>query len=81
MENSFDERRIARLEQQVDFLFRHLGIDPAAAADQQGLPPTFYDAVRAGNKAGAMKIYRAVTGASLADAKRAVDETARRGGR
>jgi hypothetical protein len=76
MNTPFDEQRIARLEQQVDFLFRHLGLDPAVAIGPQALPPSFYDAARAGNKSQAVNIYRAVTGASIIDAKHAVDEAA-----
>ena len=81
MDTPFDERRMIRLEQRVDFLFRHLGLDPATFPDGDQLPQAYYDALNAGNKVGAINIYRKVTGASLADSKRAVDAAARQGGR
>lgn len=76
METMFDEQRVARLEQQVEFLFRHLGLDPAAATDPRELPRSFYDAVNEGGGA-AVNIYRAATGASMEDAFRAVKEVKR----
>jgi ribosomal protein L7/L12 len=50
-----------------------------APADERGdasLGPV-YDAVRAGRPVEAIKLYRTATGASLKDAKRAVDSMAR----
>ena len=56
--DSVDEDRIARLERQVDFLFRRLGVDPSAAfaGDGDGLPTSFYDALQRGKKIQAIKI-------------------------
>lgn len=75
MDNRFYEHRIFQLEQQVAFLFRHLGIDPAPTGGQ--LPPSLYAAISSGHKLDAIKIYREVTGASLAQAKIAVEEIQR----
>ena len=81
-----ESSRLLRLEQKVDFLFRHLGIDPsevllddgfgpsfAGPSLQSDLPSAFYDALRTGHKIEAIKIYREVTGAGLKEAKSAVD--------
>jgi ribosomal protein L7/L12 len=73
------EDRIVRLERMVDYLFQRLQIDPDAAfatefmAGGDGLPASFYEALARGKSIEAIKIYREVTGASLRDAKNAVD--------
>ncbi|MEV5890090.1 hypothetical protein [Nonomuraea fuscirosea] len=75
------EERLARLEQQVAYLQRHLGIDPAfidSAAGGPELPPQFYRELRDGKLIRAIKIYRESTGASLVVAKNAVESMARR---
>jgi hypothetical protein len=90
-----ETERLERLERRVDFLIRHLGIDPASiesgvAAGPYGpvpaglggmagdaLPEPMYDAIRAGKLINAIKIYREATGASLAEAKSAVESIAR----
>jgi ribosomal protein L7/L12 len=93
--DSLDEDRIARLERQVDYLFRRLGVDPAAAfagggaaigagpagfaGDRYGLPMSFYEALRRGKKIQAIKIYREATGVGLKQAKDAVEAMARGG--
>jgi ribosomal protein L7/L12 len=88
--DSVDEDRIARLERQVDFLFRRLGVDPSAAfagdggpgafaGGGDGLPMSFYDALRRGKKIQAIKIYREATGVGLKQAKDAVDAMVRGG--
>jgi Ribosomal protein L7/L12 C-terminal domain len=80
--DSSDDDRIVRLERQVDFLFRHLGIDPDLALDQDdALPPAMYDLIARGKKIEAIKIYREATGVGLKEAKDAVDAIARRSGR
>ena len=84
-----ESSRLLRLEQKVDFLFRHLGLDPSQAllddgfapafgdafspSPQSDLPSAFYDALRTGHKITAIKIYREFTGAGLKEAKSAVD--------
>jgi ribosomal protein L7/L12 len=77
------EDRMIRLERQVDYLYRRLQIDPgeAFAADfgelaGEGLPPSFHMALTQGKKIEAIKIYREATGASLKEAKNAVDSMA-----
>jgi ribosomal protein L7/L12 len=72
--------RLARLERQVAFLYRHFGLDPALAdvfPAADGLPPEFIDALRRHDLITAIKLYRQVTGAGLADAKETVERIAR----
>ena len=57
--------RIADLERKVGYLIRYLGLGPVG------------DALSRGKPIDAIKVYRTLTGASLADAKRAVDSMAR----
>jgi ribosomal protein L7/L12 len=72
--DSMDSDRIVRLERQVDFLFRRLGIDPQAAlTDDNPLPESFYDALAKNKEILAIKIYREVTGVGLKQAKDAVE--------
>ncbi|MEO3799125.1 hypothetical protein [Nonomuraea sp. B1E8] len=74
------EERVARLETQIAYLQRHLGIDPALidSVDQgPQLPPDFYVALRKGKTIQAIKIYREATGASLLNAKNAVEQMER----
>ena len=75
--DSSDTDRIVRLERQVDFLFRRLGIDPELAlADDGELPSALYDAIARGKLIQAIKIYRETTGVGLKEAKDAVDAMA-----
>jgi hypothetical protein len=74
-----DSSRLARLERQVAFLYRHFGFDPQLvdtfpAAGE--MPPEFTEALRQRNLIAAIKIYRQVTGAGLAEAKDAVERIA-----
>jgi Ribosomal protein L7/L12 C-terminal domain len=57
---------------------RPAGFDVAPADERDGaaLGPV-YDAIRAGKKINAIKLYRKLTGVSLAEAKNAVDSIAR----
>jgi hypothetical protein len=88
-----ESSRLLRLEQKIDFLFRHLGIDPSQvsleddfapsfgdafdSSSQPGLPSAFYDALRTGHKIQAVKIYHEVTGVGLKEAKSAVERMGR----
>ncbi|GAA4245632.1 hypothetical protein [Dactylosporangium darangshiense] len=75
-----DATRLARLERQVAFLYRHFGLDPALAdafPGAAGMPPEFTEALRAQNLIAAIKIYRQVTGAGLAEARDEVERIAR----
>jgi hypothetical protein len=72
--DSSDTDRIVRLERQVDFLFRRLGIDPQTALSDDGTPPAaFCDALAQNKEIQAVKIYRDVTGAGLKQATGAVE--------
>ena len=51
-------------------------VAPADERADAGLGPV-YDAIRAGKKINAIQLYRTLTGASLAEAKNAVDSIAR----
>lgn len=67
--------RVTELEDRLQFIYRHLKIDyarPQANADP-ALAPEVQEALRSGNKIGAIKIYRELTNCSLADAKDAID--------
>ncbi|GAA3528629.1 hypothetical protein GCM10022419_004340 [Nonomuraea rosea] len=74
------EERLARLEKQVAYLQRHLGVDPVlvdAVTDGELLPPEFYAALRDGKTVKAIAIYRKVTGATLLVAKTVVEDIQR----
>ncbi|WP_433058434.1 ribosomal protein L7/L12 [Dactylosporangium sp. CS-033363] len=72
-----ESMRLARLERQVAFLYRHFGLDPNLAESfpgrPAGMPPEFAEALRQNNLIAAIKIYRQVTGAGLKEAKDAVE--------
>ena len=75
-----ESTRLARLERQVAFLYRHFGLDPQLADAFPGagdMPPEFTEALRQHNLIAAIKIYRQVTGTGLAEAKDAVERIAR----
>ena len=66
--------KVFHLEQQLQFLYRHLGIeyqDPDNLDDVGA-------AISRGNMIEAIKLYRDKTGASLGDAKVAVEDLARK---
>src|ERR1700740_2141326 len=65
-----DKGHLVRLEQKIDLLLRHSGIQYVPGADR---PPGVAEALRAGNKKQAVKRYREATGVGLAEAKAAVD--------
>ena len=78
--SSFEEQEIAllrqrvvRLEAQMEFLFKHLGVsmnaDGSVAVD-----PRIIEALKKNNIIEAIKIYREKTGVGLAEAKSAVEE-------
>ena len=78
-----DAERIDRLERQVQYLLRYVGVDAdIAAADNAAfgagpLPasasPEVVALVRAGKPIQAIKLYRQMTGAGLKEAKDAID--------
>ncbi len=70
--------RLARLEGEVETLYRHLNIpygDEAAKADERVLEP-----LRRGNMIEAIKVYREIYNVGLAEAKQAVEAMRARGG-
>ena len=76
--------RIAHLEGQVAFLYKHLGIALSSDA-APGDDPRIVDALKKGNTLEAIKVYRelyssATVTVSLDEAKRAVEEIRRRQG-
>lgn len=62
--------RLVRLETKVDLLMKHAGItyDPHA-----NVPPGVLDALRAGQKIEAIRLYRQATGVDLKTAKEFVE--------
>lgn len=76
------EMRLAALEEKVDRLLAHFGLDDAAAVltPDDRLPMAQAQVatlVQAGKKIQAIKLYRQLTGANLKTAKDAVDEMER----
>jgi len=65
--------RVKELESQVAFLYKHLGVtyipEPGPEAD-----PRIIEHVKKGNMIEAIKIYRELTDAGLAEAKSAVEQ-------
>lgn len=64
--------RISRLEAQMDFLYRHLGVTFV----EQNNPdddPRILDALRKNNIIEAIKVYREINDIGLAEAKAAVE--------
>lgn len=63
--------RVAELEDRLDFLYKRLGIeynDHPGTAD-----PRIIESLKRGNKIEAIKVYRELTNAGLAEAKRVID--------
>ena len=70
------ERRVMRLEQQIDLL---LGREGLGSARSMGVDdPAIEQMLRGGNKIEAIKIYREKTGVGLKEAKDAVEAIERR---
>ncbi|SNY53792.1 ribosomal protein L7/L12 [Paractinoplanes atraurantiacus] len=67
--------REAAIERKLDLVMRHLGIEDPAADSPDVLGPLMQ-----GQKIQAIKVYREQTGASLAEAKAAVEQIARNKG-
>lgn len=72
-------QKIYKLEAKLEFLYRHLGVTFVEETDTSD-DPRIIDALRKNNVLEAIKYYREVTGAGLAEAKAAVEDIrARRG--
>jgi ribosomal protein L7/L12 len=77
------EKRIALIEVRLEQLFEHLNLTPRGGAgagghhEGEGLDPNddpeIQDLLAKGNEAQATKRYQELTGASLAEAKRAIE--------
>jgi ribosomal protein L7/L12 len=65
--------RLDHIEKQLEMLFPE-GYVSFADSDATGLPATVVELARAGNLIGAIKEYRRITGAGLAEAKKAVED-------
>lgn len=76
------ERRLARVERKLDRILDHLGLEfDNRQALEAEVKPEILRAIDDGNKIDAIKRYRQSTGASLAEAKRLIDEIAAQRGR
>lgn len=71
--SSTDHRRLVRLERKLDLILEHLGLELPEPDELQEVR----DLAIAGSKIAAIKRYRELTGASLYDAKTAIDGMAR----
>ena len=60
---------VTRMERKLDALVKHSGIDLATAAAREAA-----ELMKAGRKIEAIKLYRDLTGAGLAEAKAAVEK-------
>ncbi|WP_043264527.1 ribosomal protein L7/L12 [Streptomyces sp. CT34] len=67
------ERRLARLEEKVDRLLKHAGVE----APQGPRMAQLDELLAQGKQIQAIKLYREITGAGLAEAKEAVDRRMR----
>jgi hypothetical protein len=65
-----DKAHLNRLERKLDMPLEHAGIQ----VPQSSLPPASAEALRAGNKIKAIKLYRDTTGEGLKEAKDAVEK-------
>jgi ribosomal protein L7/L12 len=74
--------QVAHLTEQINGLYRHLGIGQLEAASLGSGEPSqeILDALSAGNLIMAIKLYREQTGVGLAEAKGAVEDIARQRG-
>lgn len=66
------QSRVRELEDKLQFLYRRLNIDDADPNSTEP-SPQIQAALRRGDKIGAIKIYRELTGVGLAEAKQAID--------
>jgi len=64
-------KRLQAIEEQLDILSRHAGVPYSRPG--YGLPPNVRNLALAGKTIDAIKEYRALTGASLMEAKEAVE--------
>jgi ribosomal protein L7/L12 len=67
------QSRVNELEDKLQFLYRRLNINYPDPNDDPALDARVREAMKRGNKIEAIKIYRELTGAGLAEAKQAID--------
>ena len=65
--------RLGQLEQKINFLMKHLGLEAEYADASRTDMDDVVALVRRGDKIGAIKLYRDKTGVGLAEAKKAVE--------
>ena len=65
--------RVRELEDKLQFLYDRLNMSYEDPGSDPTLSPQVQEALRRGNKIEAIKIYRELTGAGLAEAKQAID--------
>jgi ribosomal protein L7/L12 len=72
------QQRLALVESRLNQLFEHLDLKPRAAEEATGANPVedpeIQDLVAKGNEAQAVKRYRELTGAGIAEAQKAIRE-------
>lgn len=70
------KQRVALIESRLDQLFEHLDISPREAGEPSDAieDPEIQDLLVKGNEAQAVKRYRELTGAGIAEAQRAIQE-------
>ena len=80
LEESVDQlrARIIKLEDRIEFLYKHLNIEYAEGRNLANVKVV--EMLKKGNKIEAIKIYREIYNAGLAEAKNAVEEIAARQG-
>ncbi len=67
------QSRIRELEDRMQAVYRRLNMDYTDPNADPAFSPQIQDALRRGDKIEAIKIYRQLTNAGLAEAKRAVE--------
>ena len=65
--------RVNELEERLKFIYRRLGFAYTDPGSDPIMTPQIHDAVCKGNQIEAIKIYRKLTGAGLAEAKQAIE--------
>lgn len=73
-----DAKRLRRIEKKLDLILKHLNVDFVEPGPEEGLPGQVRELADAGNKIGAIKMHRELTGAGLVEAKTAVEAYLRR---
>ena len=70
------QQRLALVESRLEQLFEHLDLKPTeeAGGEDAAHDPEIQDLLAKGNEAQAVKRYRELTGAGIAEAQRAIEE-------